>query len=135
MSAPAMNVRPAQTMTIAWTWPSAIASRRPSFSPSRTPWLSALTGGVFTVRPAMRRWRPGVTSALLAVMGHSSSRGGCRYHTPAEGGGLEGAGPEAELKRRTRKPPGMLIPRGAGGQGNALGVGHLGARERPGALL
>ena len=45
MSAPAMKVRPAQAMTTAPTPWSAAACRTPSRSPSRTPWLKALTGG------------------------------------------------------------------------------------------
>src|SRR5436853_3589882 len=54
MSAPAMNVRPAQTMTMACTAASAPACVIASRSPCRTCWLNALTGGLSTVITATR---------------------------------------------------------------------------------
>src|SRR5437879_6101009 len=54
MSAPAMNVRPAHTITTAWTAPSAAARPSPSCNPLRTCWLRALTGGLSTVSTATR---------------------------------------------------------------------------------
>ena len=73
MSAPAMNVRPAQAMTMAPTPASAWAALRPSRNPRRTPWLSALTGGLLTVRTAMRPRRSRSTKGVMAVMSVSLS--------------------------------------------------------------
>ena len=53
MSAPAKKVRPAQVMTIACTVSSARAAASAVVSPSRTAWLSALTGGLSLVMTAM----------------------------------------------------------------------------------
>src|SRR5438093_484939 len=49
ISAPAMKVRPPPMMTRALTPGSSIPLARPSISPWRTPWASALTGGLLTV--------------------------------------------------------------------------------------
>jgi hypothetical protein len=68
MSAPAMNVRPAQVMTMALTAGSAMAFLRPSSSPWRTCWLRALTGGLFTVTTATRPRRSRSTDWVMAVM-------------------------------------------------------------------
>ena len=46
MSAPAMNVRPRQTMTAACISGSFAAAGTAAASPSRTCWLSAFTGGL-----------------------------------------------------------------------------------------
>src|SRR2546425_4901043 len=62
MSAPAMKVRPAQAMTTASTPGAAAAWLIPSRKPRRTPWLSALTGGLLTVRTAIRPRRSRSTS-------------------------------------------------------------------------
>src|SRR5262245_36637469 len=69
MSAPAMNVRPAHVITIAATPVSAVAWEIPSRSPCRTCWLSALTGGLFTVITATRPRRSRSTDWVSAVMG------------------------------------------------------------------
>ncbi len=52
MSAPAMKVRPSQTSATALTAGSAAARSTPCLMPARTAWLSALTGGLFTVMTA-----------------------------------------------------------------------------------
>src|SRR5512132_2884940 len=75
MSAPAMNVRPPQTMTMAWTAASAVACFRPSCNPCRTCWLSALTGGLLTVSTATRPRRSRSTDWVIAVMAGSSGDG------------------------------------------------------------
>ena len=75
MSAPAMNVRPAHVITIAATAASAAACLSPSRRPWRTCWLSALTGGLFTVSTAMRPRRSRSTDWLMAVMALSSVSG------------------------------------------------------------
>src|SRR5205085_362134 len=72
MSAPAMNVRPAQTITMAWAAESEMACLRPSWRPCRTCWLSALTGGLLTVSTATRPRRSRSTDLVMAVMGLSS---------------------------------------------------------------
>src|SRR3989442_1564329 len=72
MSAPAMNVRPAQTITMAWTAESDMACLRPSSRPCRTCWLSALTGGLLTVSTATRPRRSRSTDLVMAVMGLST---------------------------------------------------------------
>src|SRR5438874_2115226 len=72
MSAPAMNVRPAQTITMAWAAESDMACLRPSWRPCRTCWLSALTGGLLTVSTATRPRRSRSTDLVMAVMGLSS---------------------------------------------------------------
>src|SRR5688572_22625544 len=69
MSAPAMNVRPAHTMTIALASASAAAALRPSARPWRTCWLSAFTGELLTVRTATRPRRSRSTDLDMAVMG------------------------------------------------------------------
>jgi hypothetical protein len=69
MSAPAMNVRPAHVITSAATPGSATAWLTPSRSPCRTCWLSALTGGLFTVITATRPRRSRSTDFVSAVMG------------------------------------------------------------------
>src|SRR5687768_1002694 len=69
MSAPAMNVRPAHTMTIAFASASAAAALRPSARPWRTCWLSAFTGGLLTVMTATRPRRSRSTDLDMAVMG------------------------------------------------------------------
>ncbi len=53
MSAPAMNVRPPQVNTIAFTSGSAIALFMHSRIPPRTAALSAFTGGLLTVMTPM----------------------------------------------------------------------------------
>src|SRR5439155_95958 len=68
MSAPAMKVRPAQVTTMAPTAASAVVCLTPSCSPWRTCWLSALTGGLLTVRTAMRPRRSRSTDWVMAVM-------------------------------------------------------------------
>jgi hypothetical protein len=68
MSAPAMKVRPEQTMTIACTAPSPIACFIPSCSPLRTCWLSALTGGLSTVSTATRPRVPRSTDWVIFAM-------------------------------------------------------------------
>src|SRR5215831_6460396 len=73
MSAPAMNVRPAQTMTIAWTALSPIACLMPSCSPRRTCWLRALTGGLSTVSTATRPRELRSTDWVIFAMCGSSS--------------------------------------------------------------
>src|SRR5882724_8927220 len=72
MSAPAMKVRPAHTMTIACTAPSAVACLIPSCSPFRTCWLSALTGGLSTVSTATRPRLPRSTDWVIFAMWKSS---------------------------------------------------------------
>src|SRR3989475_12151377 len=72
MSAPAMNVRPAQTITMAWTAESDMACLRPSSRPCRTCWLSAFTGGLLTVSTATRPRRSRSTDLVMAVMGLST---------------------------------------------------------------
>src|SRR5438876_7326674 len=72
MSAPAMNVRPAQTITMAWTAESDMACLRPSSRPCRTCWLSALTGGLLTVSTATRPRRSRSTDLVMAVMSLST---------------------------------------------------------------
>src|SRR5438094_4128513 len=72
MSAPAMNVRPAQTITMAWAAESEMACLRPSWRPCRTCWLSALTGGLLTVSTATRPRRSRSTDLVMAVMGLST---------------------------------------------------------------
>src|SRR2546423_5827084 len=102
MSAPAMNVRPAQTITMAWAADSEMACLRPSWRPCRTCWLSALTGGLLTVSTATRPWRSratdlgmadeGLSRGVLGSVGlfyypHTASRlehlTGCPLHCPA----------------------------------------------------
>ena len=68
MSAPAMKVRPEQTMTIAWTAPSAIACLMPSCSPLRTCWESAFTGGLSTVSTTTRPRVPRSTDWVIFAM-------------------------------------------------------------------
>src|SRR5437763_3458846 len=72
MSAPAMNVRPAHTITSAPTAESAMACFTPSRRPWRTCWLSALTGGLLTVSTATWPRRSRSTDLVMAVMGLSS---------------------------------------------------------------
>src|SRR5437899_9767979 len=72
MSAPAMKVRPAQTMTMACTAPSAVACLIPSCSPLRTCWLSALTGGLSTVSTATRPWPARSTDWVIFAMGFAA---------------------------------------------------------------
>src|SRR3989441_4523484 len=72
MSAPAMNVRPAQTITMAWAAESDMACLSPSWRPCRTCWLSALTGGLLTVSTATRPRRSRSTDLVMAVMGLST---------------------------------------------------------------
>src|SRR5262245_26768899 len=76
MSAPAMNVRPAHTMTMACTTPSAVACLIPSWSPLRTCWLSALTGGLSTVRTATRPRVERSTDCVIFALSELLSRGG-----------------------------------------------------------
>ncbi len=68
MSAPAMNVRPAQTSTIATASASAAACITPSRKPCRTCWLKAFTGGLSTVSTATRPRRSRATDRVMAVM-------------------------------------------------------------------
>src|SRR2546426_9016005 len=82
MSAPAMNVRPAQTMTMACTAPSAVACLIPSCSPLRTCWLSALTGGLSTVSTATRPWAARSTDWVIFAMGLLASVESAAYDTP-----------------------------------------------------
>src|SRR5919108_203053 len=72
MSAPAIKVRPAHVMTMAWAAESAMACLRPSWRPCRTCWLSALTGGLLTVSTATRPRRSRSTDWVMAVMGLST---------------------------------------------------------------
>ena len=72
MSAPAMKVRPAPMMTTACAAASATACARPSSSPWRTSRLSALTGGLSTVRTATGR--PAVEGDGLGDLRHGLPR-------------------------------------------------------------
>ena len=76
MSAPAMKVRPAQTMTIAFTLASARARDSASTRALRIAWLSALTGGLSIVMtatsPSLRR----LTSSDNSVLPNDFSSGG-----------------------------------------------------------
>src|SRR5947207_9536075 len=81
MSAPAMKVRPAQTMTIACTAPSAVACLIPSCSPLRTCWLSALTGGLSTVSTATRPRLVRSTDCVSFAMGTPRWGESGPYHT------------------------------------------------------
>jgi hypothetical protein len=69
MSAPAMKVRPAQAMTIAFTAVSAVARSSASRMPSRTAAERAFTGGEFTVMTATSPSSVRSTTGLIAVMG------------------------------------------------------------------
>src|SRR4029077_5450722 len=71
MSAPAMNVRPPQIRTMAAAAGSAMAALNPSYSPSRTLKLSALTGGESMVRTATSPSR--VRSATSLIVGMRST--------------------------------------------------------------
>ena len=75
MSAPAMNVRPSQISTIAVA-SLASAAAMPSSSPSRTWWLRAFTGGLFTMSSATSSRRSSRTDSVIwlcswVVMGRS----------------------------------------------------------------
>src|SRR5436309_7148172 len=87
MSAPAMNVRPAHTITTAWTAPSAAARPSPSCNPLRTCWLRALTGGLSTVstatRPRVSRSTDWVIFAMNSSVPILSPRLGRRVPSPA----------------------------------------------------
>src|SRR5512132_328813 len=69
MSAPAMNVRPAQVMTTARTAASEPACMRPSCRPWRTWRLRAFTGGLLTVKTATLPRRSRSTDSVIFVMG------------------------------------------------------------------
>src|SRR6058998_3309890 len=81
ISAPAMNVRPAQVTTTAPTAASAVARVTPSRRPWRTCWLSALTGGLLTVSTAMRPRRSRSTDWVMAVMVLLFRDDSRRHHT------------------------------------------------------
>src|SRR5699024_281325 len=68
MSAPAMNVRPAHTSTIACAASSALAAANASLSPERTACDSALTGGESTVTTAMPSSISRVTTSLKSCI-------------------------------------------------------------------
>ena len=68
MSAPAMNVRPAQMSTMAVAAGSAMAASKPWKSPSRTLKLSALTGGESRVMTATSPSRVRSVTSLTAGM-------------------------------------------------------------------
>ena len=80
MSAPAMKVRPAPMMTMASTaesaTPWAMASRRPW----RTPWESALTGGLFTVMTPTLPCLSNVTRSLTSGVSRSVEKALRRLH-------------------------------------------------------
>src|SRR6266481_5750877 len=67
MSAPAMNVRPSQVRTIAFTSGSAMALLMHSKIPPRTAALSALTGGLLTVTIAIASRRSSLTTSFTLI--------------------------------------------------------------------
>src|SRR6202171_6504132 len=67
MSAPAMEVRPGQVSTIAFTAGSAIAAFMQSRIPPRTAALSAFTGGLLTVTMAMTSRRSSWTTSFTLL--------------------------------------------------------------------
>src|SRR5215469_18212346 len=69
MSAPAMNVLPSQTSTIALVLASAIAFLKPSANPSRTGAERAFTGGELSVRTAISpSFARSVTSLMADIL-------------------------------------------------------------------
>ena len=69
MSAPAMNVRPSQMMTIALTAPFASAASTPRLRPSRTACDNAFTGGELIVTSATSPSIERSTTEFMAAMG------------------------------------------------------------------
>src|SRR5262245_26858748 len=123
MSAPAMNVRPAQGRTIAWTWAPATPWFIPSRSPCRTPWLSALTGGLLTVSTATRPRRSRSTNWVMAGMKRSSGFGFVSAHDT----------PRPTFPSRPRASSRLLRRRIH--QDEAVAIRHLHPRERLGVHL
>jgi hypothetical protein len=77
MSAPAMNVRPAQISTTALIAGSAAAAAIPSERPSRTSADSALTGGESSVSTPMSPSMVRSATALIAVMATQLPKSRC----------------------------------------------------------
>src|SRR5881628_1050339 len=126
MSAPAMNVRPAHTITTAWTAPSAAARPSPSCNPLRTCWLRALTGGLSTVstatRPRVSRSTDWVIFAMNSSVPILSPRLGQRVPSPATACGAHyfysraSAGGSPAPRRPAARTTFIAAPRPAGPQ-------------------
>src|SRR5262249_61711641 len=89
--------RPAHAMTMACTAPSAVACLIPSWSPLRTCWLSALTGGLSTISTATRPRVEISTDCVIFAMGELLSRGAPRPAGPQPRDGLRRALPHLDL--------------------------------------
>ena len=75
MSAPATKVLPAQPSTMALMPGLPRSSVKTCFSPARTPWLTALTGGLSIMTTAMSPAMEKVTGSLtLFLLGSDAKR-------------------------------------------------------------